>query len=49
MLFNNGYKMIRSKAAHRVYVKNSHRIIIPFHGNKVLHPKILKQLYRVVN
>ncbi|MBF0538103.1 MAG: type II toxin-antitoxin system HicA family toxin [Nitrospirae bacterium] len=48
-LLANGYTMIRSKGAHRIYVKNTHRIVIPFHGNKVLHPKILKQIYSVAN
>jgi len=26
------------------YEKDSIRVVLPFHGNKILHPKIVKQV-----
>jgi predicted RNA binding protein YcfA (HicA-like mRNA interferase family) len=39
---------MRSKGSHRIYFKNSVRMVIPFHAGHILHPKIVKQLERAV-
>jgi len=49
LLFEAGFVMARSKGSHRIYIKGTKRIIIPFHGNRILHPKIVKQLLKIIN
>ncbi|MFQ5672660.1 MAG: type II toxin-antitoxin system HicA family toxin [Nitrospinales bacterium] len=46
LLFKAGFKMIRSKGNHKIYLKENKRIVIPFHGGKILHPKIIKQVLK---
>ncbi len=46
MLLKAGFKMIRSKGSHRIYLKGNRRIIIPFHPGRILHPKIVKQVLK---
>jgi predicted RNA binding protein YcfA (HicA-like mRNA interferase family) len=43
-LLKAGFEMIRSKGSHRIYIKGTRRIIIPFHSGRTLHPKIVKQV-----
>jgi predicted RNA binding protein YcfA (HicA-like mRNA interferase family) len=43
-LFALGFLLIRSKGSHRIYSRNSDRIVIPFHSGKNLHPKIVKSV-----
>lgn len=45
MLLKAGFKLIRSKGSHRIYLKDNKRIIIPFHANKTLHPKNCEASY----
>jgi predicted RNA binding protein YcfA (HicA-like mRNA interferase family) len=45
LLLENGFAWIRSKGSHRIYLKGSQRVVIPFHEQRVLHPKILKQVF----
>ena len=49
LLFKAGFKMVRSKGSHRIYKKGDRRIIVPFHANKTLHPKIIKQILKSIN
>ncbi|HNS73426.1 MAG TPA: type II toxin-antitoxin system HicA family toxin [bacterium] len=49
MLMNAGFVLLRSKGSHRIYIKNERRIVIPFHGSKVLHPKIIKDIIKAIN
>jgi len=49
LLLNSKFKMVRSKGSHRIYIKGNKRIVIPFHGNKVLHPKIVKQVFKNIS
>jgi len=49
MLFENGFELIRTKGSHRIYLKNDIRIVIPFHGGKILHPKIVKQVIKAID
>jgi predicted RNA binding protein YcfA (HicA-like mRNA interferase family) len=46
ILLKNGFKLIRSKGSHRIYQKADKKITIPFHAGKILHPKIVKQVYK---
>lgn len=48
LLLENGFTLIRSKGSHRIYMKGERRIIIPFHGTKILHPKIVKQVLKAI-
>ncbi|MEJ2637296.1 MAG: type II toxin-antitoxin system HicA family toxin [Calditrichia bacterium] len=48
MLLKAGFKLIRSKGSHRIYQKANKRQIIPFHSGKNLHPKIVKQILKIV-
>jgi len=48
LLLKAGFEKIRSKGSHRIYMKENRRIIIPFHSGKILHPKIVKQVYEYV-
>lgn len=48
MLLKAGFNLIRSKGSHRIYQKDNKRIVITFHANKTLHPKIVKQAISVI-
>mgnify|MGYP005838602171 CR=1 FL=1 len=40
-----GFGLVRQSGSHKIY-KNSagKRVTVPFHGGKVLHPKVLKSI-----
>ena len=42
-----GFSLTRQSGSHKIY-KNAagKRVTIPFHGSKVLHPKLLKSILR---
>lgn len=44
VLFTAGFRLVRSKGSHRIYMRGARRIVVPFHAGKVLHPKIVKQV-----
>ncbi len=48
MLLKDGYEFIRSKGSHRIYLKGTRRMVIPYHSGKVLHPKIVKQVINAI-
>ncbi len=48
MLLANGFALIRSKGSHRIYCKKGVRFVLPFHNGKILHPKITKELVRLI-
>jgi len=48
LLLDAGFRLIRSKGSHRIYRKEDVRIVVPFHGNKILHPKIVKQIFKAI-
>jgi predicted RNA binding protein YcfA (HicA-like mRNA interferase family) len=48
LLLKAGFKLIRTKGSHRIYQKDEKRQVIPFHAGKALHPKIVKQIYKVI-
>jgi len=48
MLLEKGFILIRTKGSHRIYIKDDRRIVIPFHGGRILHPKIVKQVLKAI-
>ncbi|GAB6161607.1 hypothetical protein JCM12298_07660 [Desulfothermus naphthae] len=48
LLLQAGFKLIRSKGSHRIYMKEDKRFVLPFHSGKILHPKIVKQLFEII-
>jgi predicted RNA binding protein YcfA (HicA-like mRNA interferase family) len=46
LLLKEGFKMMRSKGSHRIYIREGRRIVVPFHPGKILHPKVVKQVLR---
>ena len=48
MLFKAGFVWLRSKGSHRIYAKGARRVVVPFHGSAMLHPKIVKQVLDAV-
>ena len=48
LLLKAGFKMVRTKGSHRIYMKESRRIVIPFHSGRILHPKIVKQVDKAI-
>ena len=48
LLLQKGFSLVRQKGSHRIYRKGNIRMIIPFHNGKVLHPKIAKEVYQII-
>jgi predicted RNA binding protein YcfA (HicA-like mRNA interferase family) len=48
LLLQSGFVWLRSKGSHRIYVKSARRVVIPFHRNAILHPKIVKQVLEAI-
>ncbi|MBC8554605.1 type II toxin-antitoxin system HicA family toxin [Desulfobacula sp.] len=46
LILKAGYEFARSKGSHRIYIKGSRRLVIPFHAGKMLYPKIIKQVLK---
>ena len=45
VLERSGFILSRQNGSHKIYKnKNGKRTTVPFHGNKILHPKILKSI-----
>ena len=47
-LLTAGFRLLRSKGSHRIYVKATRRVVVPFHAGAVLHPKIVKQTLEAI-
>jgi len=47
-LLENGFSLSRQKGSHRIYRKGKYRMVLPFHSGKILHPKIIKELFEVL-
>ncbi|MBC8389979.1 MAG: type II toxin-antitoxin system HicA family toxin [Actinobacteria bacterium] len=48
LLLKSGFKFVRTKGSHRIYIKDKKRVVLPFHRSKILHPKIINQLLRIL-
>lgn len=49
LLFDNGFILDRQKGSHKIYKKDNKRMVIPHHSGKILHPKIIKELFEILN
>ena len=49
LLFENGFILDRQKGSHRIYKKYNKRMVIPHHSGKILHPKIIKELFEILS
>ena len=47
VLEKSGFSLARQSGSHMIY-KNAagKRVTVPFHGSKILHPKLLKSILR---
>ena len=48
LLLKTGFVHLRTKGSHRIYIKEMQRIVVPFHGNRILHPKIVKEILAAI-
>jgi len=48
MLLKAGFEFVRSKGSHKIYIKANKRVVVPFHRRKILHPKIVKQIFKAI-
>ncbi len=48
ILMDKGFTLLRQKGSHRIYGKGSIRMVLPFHTGKTLHPKIVKELFEII-
>ena len=48
MLLKAGFLWLRSKGSHRIYAKGGRRVVVPFHSDATLHPKIVKQVLHAI-
>ena len=47
VLMRVGFILSRQNGSHRIYKnKDGKRVTVPFHANKILHPKVLKSILR---
>jgi predicted RNA binding protein YcfA (HicA-like mRNA interferase family) len=47
-LLEAGFVLLRSKGSHRIYLKGTRRVVVPYHSGVVLHPKIIKQVLEAI-
>lgn len=47
-LLQAGFALLRSKGSHRIYLRGTQRIVVPFHSGRTLHPKIIKQIVSAI-
>lgn len=45
LLIDKGFTLSRQKGSHRIYNKDGRRMVIPHHQGKILHPKIISELF----
>lgn len=48
ILLENGFVFARQKGSHKIYIKGHLRQILPHHSGKTLHPKIIKQVFEII-
>jgi len=46
ILEKSGFTLARQSGSHKIYKKHNKRVTVPFHDNKILHPKVLKSILR---
>ena len=48
LLLQNGFILERQKGSHRIYKKGALRMVLPHHSGKILHPKIIKEMFEIL-
>ncbi|ECO2631042.1 addiction module toxin, HicA family [Campylobacter jejuni] len=48
LLLQNNFLIDRQKGSHRIYKKGLYRMVILHHIGEILHPKIIKQLFEII-
>ena len=47
ILEKKGFVLVRQSGSHKIYRNNAgKRVTVPYHSNKILHPKVLKSIMR---
>ena len=46
VLSKAGFGFSHAKGSHRSYVKEGRRVIVPFHGNRIIPPGTLRNILR---
>ena len=47
ILEKKGFVLVRQSGSHKIYRDNAgKRVTVPYHSNKILHPKVLKSIMR---
>lgn len=49
LLLLSGFIIDRQKGSHRIYTKGIYRMVLPHHAGEILHPKIIKQLFELID
>ena len=49
LLFQAGFVLDRQKGSHRIYKRLSQRMVMPHHASEILHPKIVKELFELLD
>ncbi|MCC5842161.1 MAG: type II toxin-antitoxin system HicA family toxin [Opitutales bacterium] len=48
LLLAAGFAHVRSKGSHRIYQRQTERVVVPFHAARTLHPKIIKEVMEAI-
>jgi predicted RNA binding protein YcfA (HicA-like mRNA interferase family) len=48
MLLKASFALLRSRGSHRICAKSGRRVVVPFHSNASLHPRIVKQVLEAI-
>jgi predicted RNA binding protein YcfA (HicA-like mRNA interferase family) len=50
VLTERGFSLARQSGSHKIYKNgDGRRVTVPFHGAKILHPKLLKSILNEAN
>jgi len=49
LLLKSGFLLLRSQGSHRIFFKGNIRVVVPFHSGKILHPKIVQQVFQAIS
>ena len=48
LIISHGFELLRIKGSHHIYKKGNTRIVIPFHSGQILHPKIINEIFEII-
>ncbi|HEY4520246.1 MAG TPA: type II toxin-antitoxin system HicA family toxin [Candidatus Paceibacterota bacterium] len=51
ILLKEGFVFSRQKGSHRIFksLDGKRRVVVPIHDNEILHPKLIKDAYKILN